>query len=130
MSERYFYPMLIEHTPDGQGYTGRLLDLRINVEGKSLAELMDNSHKALDKFFDDGLTPKIKGTDPAEITPPKGQSIIVVEFDRIAYKMKHDKATVTKAVTMPAWMSNIAKEKRINCSQLLQRALLDAFEKD
>jgi hypothetical protein len=31
---------------------------------------------------------------------------------------------------MPAWMANIAKEKKINCSQLLQRALLEAFEKE
>lgn len=130
MSERYFYPMLIENMPDKQGYKGQLIDLNITVEGKSLAELMDNSQKALDKFFDDGLPPKIKGTAPTEITPPKGQSIIIVEFDRIAYKKKHDKATITKAVTMPAWMANIAKEKKINCSQLLQRALLEAFEKE
>ena len=97
MSERYFYPMLIENMPDKQGYKGQLIDLNITVEGKS---------------------PKIKGTAPTEITPPEGQSIIIVEFDRIAYKMKHDKTTITKAVTMPAWMANIAKEKKINCSQL------------
>ena len=59
MSERYFYPMLIENMPDKQGYKGQLIDLNITVEGKSLAELMDNSQKALDKFFDDGLPPKI-----------------------------------------------------------------------
>ncbi len=57
MSERYFYPMLIENMPDKQGYKGQLIDLNITVEGKSLAELMDNSQKALDKFFDDGLPP-------------------------------------------------------------------------
>ena len=41
MSERYFFPMLIEQLPDKQGYKGRFIDLNIEVSGKSLEELMD-----------------------------------------------------------------------------------------
>ncbi len=91
MSERYFYPMFIEQLPNKQGYTGTFIDLNIEVSGKTLEELIDNSHEALDKCFDDGLTPKIKSSDPATLTPPNGQGMIIVEFDRIAYKEKHDK---------------------------------------
>ena len=130
MSERYFYPMLIEQLPDKQGYKGKFIDLNIEVSGKSLEELMDNGHEALDKGLDDDLALRIKGTDPAAVTPPSGQGMIIVEFDRIAYKEKHDKKTITKAVTMPAWMTTIAKERRIDCSKLLQRALIKEFEKD
>jgi hypothetical protein len=31
---------------------------------------------------------------------------------------------------MPAWMATIAKERRIDCSKLLQRALIKEFEKN
>lgn len=130
MSERYFYPMLIEQLPDKQGYKGKFIDLNIEVSGKSLEKLMDNGHEALDKGLDDDLALRIKGTDPATVTPPSGQGMIIVEFDRISYKEKHDKKTITKAVTMPAWMATIAKERRIDCSKLLQRALIKEFEKD
>ena len=122
--------MLIERLPDKHGYKGRFIDLNIEVAGKSLEDLMDNGHEALDKGLDDDLALRIKGTDPATITPPSGQGMIVVEFDRIAYKEKHDKKPITKAVTMPAWMATIAKERRIDCSKLLQRALLAEFDKD
>ena len=127
MSERYFYPMFIKQLPNKQGYTGTFIDLNIEITGKNLEELIDNSHEALDKCFDDGLTPKIKSSDPTTLTPPNGQGMIIVEFDRIAYKEKHDKKTITKSVTMPAWMANIAKERRIDCSKLLQRALIAEF---
>ena len=130
MSEHYFYPMLIEKLPDKQGYKGRFIDLNTEVAGKSLEELMDNAHEALDKEFDDDLALRIEGTDPTTVIPPSGQGMIIVEFDRIAYKEKHNKKTITKAVTMPAWMATIAKERRIDCSKLLQRALLAEFDKD
>ena len=130
MSEHYFYPMFIEQLPDKQGYKGRFIDLNTEVAGKSLEELMDNAHEALDKELDDDLALRIKGTDPTTVIPPSGQGMIIVEFDRIAYKEKHNKKTITKAVTMPAWMATIAKERRIDCSKLLQRALLAEFDKD
>ena len=130
MSEHYFYPMLIEQLPDKQGYKGRFIDLNTEVAGKSLEELMDNAHEALDKELDDDLALRIEGTDPTTVIPPSGQCMIIVEFDRIAYKEKHNKKTITKAVTMPAWMATIAKERRIDCSKLLQRALLAEFDKD
>ena len=129
MAERYFYPMLIEHLPDKQGYKGTFIDLNIEVAGESLEKLMENSHKALDECLDDSVPLRIKGTDPALITPSNGQNVVLVEFDRIEYKKKHDKRSITKAVTMPSWMAYMAKERRIDCSKLLQQALLKEFDK-
>ena len=130
MSERYFYPMRIVPKEKGPGYDGKFIDLRIEVSGDSLEKVLDNAKEALGEAFVNGDIPRCKATDVSVIGPSSGTGVVIVEFDRIEYEKKHNNKTINKIVTMPAWMAELAKEKRINCSQLLQRALMNEFRKE
>lgn len=130
MSERYFYPIRITTKEIGTGYIGRFIDLDIAVDGNSLEETLDNAKEALGNSFANKSFPRRTAKELSLIDLPPGEGLFIVEFDRIAYEKKHDNKTINKVVTMPSWMATIAKERKINCSQLLQRALLKAFEED
>ena len=54
-----------------------------------------------------------------------GNAVIsLVSADTIKYRAQTDTRSVRKNVSLPAWLSNIADKRRINCSQVLQDALL------
>lgn len=128
MSERYFYPMRLIPKEAKPGYVGNFIDLDIVVDGDSLEKTLDKAKEALGEAFSADKIPRNKATDPAIIDLPHGEGLVIVEFDRLDYEKKHNNKTINKVVTMPAWMAEIAKERKINCSKLLQRVLQHKFE--
>ena len=71
-----------------------------------------------------------EGIQPAPSTPqnkiPHSPSDIltIIQADTIKYRALTDTKAVRKNVSLPAWMSNLADKRGINCSKGLQDALL------
>ena len=65
--------------------------------------------------------------------PPTPQSLIshtpediltIIQADTIQYRSLTDTKAIRKNVSLPAWLSNLADKRGINCSKVLQDALL------
>lgn len=51
------------------------------------------------------------------------ETIALIGFDPVAYRRKYHSKTVRKNVTVPEWLSDLAKDEQINFSQTLTDAL-------
>ena len=52
----------------------------------------------------------------------------MILIDTIKYRSEIDTHAVRKSVSLPAWMSALADQRRVNCSQVLQERLMKIFE--
>lgn len=50
--------------------------------------------------------------------------LTIIQVDTIKYRSLTDNKAVRKNVSLPAWMSSLADKRGINCSKVLQDALL------
>ena len=53
--------------------------------------------------------------------------LTLICIDTIAYRARTDTHAVRKNVSLPAWMAVMAERKGINCSKVLQDALIQQF---
>ncbi len=67
-------------------------------------------------------------TPQQALNVPDGAIITLVTIDTIAYRSKIETRAVRKSVSLPAWMSNLADERGINVSKVLQDGLMAVFE--
>ena len=51
-------------------------------------------------------------------------SFSLIRIDTLAYRAETDTRAVRKNVSLPAWMSNLAERRGINCSKVLQEGIL------
>ena len=72
--------------------------------------------------LEDHHKPLPKQSSPMDISEPD-KSLIFVDVDLIKYRKETDTRAVRKNVSMPAWLLNMADERGLNCSQVLQDAL-------
>ena len=63
-------------------------------------------------------------TPQPEIDHGAADVLTLVSVDTIAYRAKTDTRAVRKNVSIPAWMANMAEREGINCSKVLQDALV------
>lgn len=66
----------------------------------------------------------IPRADFEDIKTKSGEMIIGIEFDSIEFNKKYNNKSIRKNVTIPAWLNEMAEEKNINFSQVLQNALM------
>ena len=57
---------------------------------------------------------------------PKGAVATLVRADLLDYRRRTDQRAVRKNVSMPAWLAELADRRGVNCSQVLQEALIEA----
>ena len=53
-----------------------------------------------------------------------GDYLAVISADTLRYRASTDTRAVRKNVSLPAWLARIADQRRLNCSQILQEALI------
>ena len=58
------------------------------------------------------------------ITRETGNYLAVISADTLKYRAATDTRAVRKNVSLPAWLAKLADQKRLNCSQILQEALI------
>lgn len=126
---RYTYTAVITPT-EGKCYA-RVPDITgCATTGKSVedavAQITDALSGCLVVWEDAGLAippatlQKDIPRDPADI-------LTLVSVDTIAYRARTDTRAVRKNVSLPAWMADMAERKGINCSKVLQEALVQRF---
>lgn len=123
---RYTYTAVI--TPaDGKCYA-KVPDISGCVTtGKDIEDAVEQITDALSGCLvvweDQGL-PIPQATPQREI-PHSGEDVLtLVSVDTITYRAKTDTRAVRKNVSIPAWMASLAERRGINCSKVLQDALV------
>lgn len=119
-------------TPISEGYQAAVPDLPgVVTFGSTLDEAIDMAQDALSiallTLEDEGLP--LPKPSPAEqyLVQPQG-IVVLLSIDTLRYRMQTDTKAVRKNVSMPAWMSTLADQRGLNCSQILQEALRARFE--
>ena len=64
-----------------------------------------------------------KASAPGDIVVAEG-FLVIIEFDNIAYQKRTNTKAVKKTLTIPQWLNEEVIERGINCSQVLQEALI------
>lgn len=66
--------------------------------------------------------PKASAQD--DLVLPDGALCSLICIDTLAYRAATDTRATRKNVSLPVWMANLADKRGINCSKVLQDALL------
>lgn len=123
---KMIYPAVFHPEAEG-GYSVDFPDLLGCVtEGDTLVEAVAMAEDALGIYLYSlkvDKEPYPTPSDPAGIKVENGSFISLVEYDEIAYIKRTDNRAVKKTLTIPAWMDIMAKERNINFSNVLQKAL-------
>ncbi len=92
----------------------------------TIEEAYANAKEALEGFIyfsendGDALPPP---TPFEKLKAPDGGSVVLVSVRMDLVRDQQENRSVTKSVTLPAWLNKIAMEAHVNFSQILQDAL-------
>ena len=127
----YIYTAIFSPIEDGSGFYAKVPDLPgCLTTGRTLSEAIDLITDAMNAWL---VVAEDEHLDIAVPTPQhalqlgENDSCALIKADTIAYRALTDTRSVRKNVSLPAWMINLADKNNINCSQLLQEALLGKF---
>lgn len=127
---RIFYPAIFHQ--EELGYSVSVPDLDgCFTEGDSLNEAYTNAVDAVGLYLTDLEENKLEfpmPSDPRTFKKTDDDLIIMIEFDMIAYKKKHDTKSIKKTLTIPSWLNSLAEENHINFSSVLQKALIEQLD--
>ena len=95
--------------------------------GKDLADAIDQMSDAMAAWLctaeDEDLD--IPSPTPQKDIPHDGNTTLsLIKADTLKYRELTDTRAVRKNVSLPAWLVKLADARRINCSQVLQDALM------
>ena len=97
---------------------------------KSLPEVIalitDALNLCLVGLEDEGIQPSAP-TPQSDILHNSSDILTIIQADTIQYRSRTDTKAVRKNVSLPAWMARLADKRGINCSKVLQDALLHAL---
>ncbi len=93
-----------------------------NIED-AVAQITDALSGCLVVWEDQGLS--IPPASAQKDIPHNAADVLtLISVDTIAYRARTDTRAVRKNVSIPAWMAAMAEQKGINCSKVLQDALV------
>ena len=125
--KKLFFPALF-HTAEEGGFWISFPDFpECLTEGDDMEQAYEMAVDALGLCIEDRLNAKEtlpEATAPDCVTIEDNSFLIVIEFDQLAYRKKHNTKTVKKTLTIPEWLNEEAISRNINFSQTLQEALL------
>lgn len=90
---------------------------------EAISLITDALNLCLVGLEDEGITP-VSPTLQENIPHLPSDILTIVQADTIQYRSLTDTRAVRKNVSLPAWMSNLADKRGINCSKVLQDALI------
>ena len=76
---------------------------------------------------EDEALPINQPTVQAALPHADNDILSLITVDTIAYRAKTDNRSVRKNVSLPAWLAALADKNGVNCSKVLQEALLQRF---
>lgn len=95
--------------------------------GRDLSDAIEQATDALSAWLCVAEDEKFEIPAPTKqdaIRREKGDYLAVISADTLKYRAATDTRAVRKNVSLPAWLARLADQRRLNCSQILQEALL------
>ena len=126
---QYIYTAVFTPIENNQGFFARVPDLPGCITtGATLSDAIDQITDAMNGWLvvaeDESLDINLP-TPQTELPANPGDSFAYIKADTILYRAATDNRAVRKNVSLPAWMLNMAEKKHINCSKILQDALMN-----
>ncbi len=120
---KYFYPALF--SKEGNKYNVKFIDFEdIFTFGDSLEDAYYMAQDALYNMLPEYKNNLPKPTiDYMNIKVKKNEFITMVELDVLEHEKRISSKTVNTTVTMPEWLKNLADNKGLNFSKILQEGL-------
>ncbi len=119
--KKLYYPAILH--PEEVGYSVSVPDLDgCFTQGETLAEAVEMAEDAIGLFLD-GLKAAPQPSDPRDIAVEKPDFLVVIPYDDLGYKRRHNTRAVKKTLTIPAWLNEAAESEHINFSGVLQEGL-------
>lgn len=124
--DRYSYPCIITLDKEDGIYYVNFPDLEdCFTDGDTLEEALYNAQDVL------GLVLYSKEENGIEISPPKNDFIATKENQALSYisvwmplvRDEIENKSVKKTITIPKWLNDLAEDKGVNFSRLLQVSL-------
>ncbi|MBY0584427.1 type II toxin-antitoxin system HicB family antitoxin [Murdochiella sp. Marseille-P8839] len=119
----HFYTIVLIPAKEG-GYSVYIPAFKNATEGEDLYDAIFMAKDAIGLL---GVTMQNCGERlPEDVLPDeeyKGYQTTLVDVDFDLYRKKMSHKSVRKNITIPAWMDEEAKKKKINFSQVMQDAL-------
>ncbi|MEW6081072.1 MAG: type II toxin-antitoxin system HicB family antitoxin [Bacillota bacterium] len=129
MVDKYIYPAVFNPDERGPeyGYTVTFPDLPGCItEGDSLENALSMAQEALQLHLygmeEDGDAIPAP-TPPEKVTAPEGGFVTLVQAIMPLIRERMANKSVNKTLTLPKWLNDLAEEKRINFSHVLQSGL-------
>ena len=123
--DRYFYPAVFGYVP-GEEISVVFPDLDVATSGETEDEALLSAREllgcAMFGLEEDGE--KIPEPTPlSDVDVGANERAVLVDVYMPSVRMAQRNKSVTRTVTLPAWLNAAALERNINFSQLLQEAL-------
>lgn len=93
---------------------------------EAIALITDALNLCLVVLEDENIQPT-PPTPQVDIPHDPSDILTIIQADTIRYRSLTDTKAVRKNVSLPAWMASLADKRGINCSKVLQDALLHAL---
>lgn len=117
------YPVVIKYEPDDTDYPYLVTIHDLNdgmTEAKSISDAMAMAEDYIGTASLDGQLPK------SDYQLPKTGKDAIATLVRVnvsEYKRRHDNKVVKKTITIPNYLNELGKERGINFSEVMTRAL-------
>ena len=95
--------------------------------GHNLSDAIEQAADALSAWLCVAEDEKLDIPEPSgqdDIKRNSGDYLAIISADTLKYRAATDTRAVRKNVSLPAWLARLADQRRLNCSQILQEALL------
>ena len=127
MKDKYIYPAIF-HVAEEGGYWIEFPDLPMaNTQGEDLEDALFMAKDCLGvylSYLEEEREEIPKATIPYNDTNlNNGDFIQLIEVYMATYRDEYKNEMERKNVTIPRWLNDIVKEKKINCSAVLTTAL-------
>lgn len=127
---KYLYLAALERDPESEGYTVTFPDLPGCItEGDNLSEALDMAQDALEGFLlvledgDEEIPAASDWNTAIDQVASDSTLVVPVKADTRIARMRENERAVKKTLTIPNWLDELAKEKDINFSKVLQDSL-------
>ena len=128
---KLFYPALFHKAEEG-GFWITFPDFpEVMTQGDDMEESYNMAVDALGLCLSDMEKEHIPfptPTSPDKVSVDPGSTLVLIEFDMLAYKKRTNSASVKKTLSIPQWLNEDALALNVNFSQVLQDALLEIVQ--
>ena len=123
--ERYFYPAIFSYEP-GEEISAFFPDLDIATSGENEDDALLSARELLGCVLSGLEEDKEEIPSPTplpDIITSENERAVLIDVYMPSVRMAHINRSVSRTVTLPAWLNYAALEKNFNFSQILQDAL-------